>query len=93
MPINNIFWTSAKEVDFHIIVGHSSVDLTAAHLAFPKVNPEGATNSQFAKTYLKDASNVNDVTCTSAYSTAGKEGYWSQRQPTHHFTTRINTAA
>lgn len=64
MPINNIFWSGEKQNDIHVIAGQSSVDLTTAHLAFAKVNVDGTINNQFAKIYLNDASNANDVTLT-----------------------------
>ncbi len=64
MPINNIFWSGDKQNDIHVIAGQSFLDLTTAHLAFAKVNPDGTITNQFAKTYLNDASNANDVTLT-----------------------------
>ncbi len=64
MPINNIFWSGDKQNDVHVIAGQSSFDLSAFHLAFTKVNPDGTTTNQFAKTYLNDPSNTNDVTLT-----------------------------
>lgn len=57
MPITKAFWNRDRALDLHVLMGQSTPDLSAAHVAVTKTDG----NKVFARAYLNDPANGDDV--------------------------------
>lgn len=58
MPIKSAFWSTDRGMDLHVLKGQSTPDLSAAHVGVTKATGTLA----FARSYLDDPANGNDIT-------------------------------
>lgn len=65
MPIEAIYWDRGKRaMEVHVLAGTTSPDLRVAHLRFLKRDANHDPQEPFAKAYLDDPANANDVALT-----------------------------